>query len=35
MEIINEKYAYIDKATNAVASINNKIKFSLLLEDSY
>ena len=33
MEIINEKYAYIDEATNAIASINNKIKFSLRMED--
>ena len=33
MEIINEKYAYIDEATNAIASINNKINLSLLLED--
>ena len=33
MEIINEKYAYIDEATNAIASINNKINISLLLED--
>ena len=33
MEIINEKYAYIDEATNAIASINNKIIFSLLIEN--
>ena len=33
MEIINYKYAYIDEATNAIASINNKINLSLLLED--
>ena len=33
MEIMNKKYAYIDEATNAIASINNKITISLLLED--
>ena len=33
MEIMNKKYAYIDEATNAIASINNKINISLLLED--
>ena len=33
MESINEKYTYIDDATNAIASINNKIIFSLLIEN--
>ena len=33
MEIMNKKYAYIDDATNAIASINNNIIFSLLTED--
>ena len=33
MEIMNKKYAYIDDATNGIASINNKIIFSLLIEN--
>ena len=33
MEIINEKYTYIEDATIAIALINNKINLSLLLED--
>ena len=32
MEIMNKKYAYVDDAANAIASINNKI-ISLLIED--
>ena len=33
MEIMNKKYAYIDDVTNDIASINNKINFSLIIED--
>ena len=33
MEIMNKKYAYIDDATNDIASINNNIILSLLIED--
>ena len=33
MEFMDKKYDYIDDMTNAIASINNKINFSLLIED--
>ena len=33
MEIMNKKYAYIDDATNDIASINNNINFSLFIEN--
>ena len=33
MEIINKTYAYIDDATNDIASINNNKKISLLIEN--
>ena len=33
MGIMNKKYAYIDDATNVIASINKKIIFSLLIEN--
>ena len=33
MEFMDKKYDSIDDVTNDIASINNKIKFSLIIED--
>ena len=33
MEFMDNKYDYIDDVANAIASINNKINFSLIIED--